>query len=62
MIDQTCPNCGSKRLRKEIKYYRCADCDTLIEFVERTCNSECGMRMKYGVSCKKHDCEYIIKV
>jgi len=25
----------------------------------KTCNSECGMRMKYDISCNKHDCEHI---
>ncbi|MCK5612660.1 hypothetical protein KAR91_62890 [Candidatus Pacearchaeota archaeon] len=25
----------------------------------KTCNSECGYRMKYPISCKSHDCGYI---
>jgi len=26
-----------------------------------TCESECGMRMKYPISCNRHDCQYIRK-
>ena len=44
----------------------CKSCDTDIQKPEpaeplegMTCNSECGMRMKYGVSCEKHGCSYL---
>jgi len=37
-----------------------AQVDTLQK--DRSCNSECGMRMRYNVSCSKHDCQYITNV
>ena len=33
--------------------------EIIIEPEEKYCNSECGMRMKYGISCKKHACNYL---
>ena len=29
---------------------------------EWTCDSECGMRMKYPMSCIKHNCDYIVEI
>ena len=33
--------------------------EIIIEPEEKYCNSECGMRMKYGISCEKHNCEHL---
>lgn len=45
-IVKYCPFCGADIRKPESKK-------------DMTCDSECGMRKKYGVSCKVHDCEYI---
>ena len=44
----------------KLKNNYCSFCGADIRKPEpKYCNSECGMRMKYGVSCDKHDCKYL---